>query len=132
MLKTTKIFHAFIKYITKSCFCGELLTTDPFGEPLEKPMPLAVKMEDLLHEARRQRQHQIDWLRRSSSCRELVPAQEVAADDAIEGQAADADVEMAGEMAACADAETEAPPLAANADADQRAPSEAAVLATMP
>ena len=64
--------HAFINYITNSCFCGKLLTTDLFGEPLEKPMPLAVKMEDLLHAARRQRQHQIDWLRRSSSCRRRV------------------------------------------------------------
>ena len=47
--------HAFIDYISKSCFFGNLLMKNRFGETLEKPMPLAVKMEQLLEEALQQR-----------------------------------------------------------------------------
>ena len=42
------------------------------GEHLAKPMPLAEKMEELLQQARRQRELQSDRLRRSSSSRRRV------------------------------------------------------------
>ena len=61
--------HAFVDYITKSCFFGSLVTMDFFGQPLEKPLPLAVKMEELLQAAWRQRQLQVDRLRRSTGRR---------------------------------------------------------------
>ena len=48
--------HEFIEYITRQCFYGSLCTKTFFGEKLEKPMPVAVKMEELLKAAQRQRQ----------------------------------------------------------------------------
>ena len=61
--------HAFVDYITKSCFFARLVTMDFFGQPLEKPLPLAVKMEELLQAAWRQRQLHVDRLRRSTGRR---------------------------------------------------------------
>ena len=48
--------NGFIEYITKSCFFDNILTVDVYGERLEKPIPLAVKMERLLETANRQRE----------------------------------------------------------------------------
>ena len=56
---------AFVDYITKSCFFGQLLTKDFFGQTLEKTLPLAIKMERLLQEAQRQRQLHFDTLQES-------------------------------------------------------------------
>ena len=53
------------------------------GERLSKPMPLAVKMEELLQEAQRQRELHIDRLTRSSRSRRLVNAQMVMDDDDV-------------------------------------------------
>ena len=54
--------HAFIDYITRTCFYGDLCTKTFFGEKLEKPMPIAVKMEQLLKAAQRQRQRFLGWI----------------------------------------------------------------------
>jgi hypothetical protein len=40
-----------IDYIEKVCFKGDLLHMNAFGEPVETPVPLAVKMEELLRAA---------------------------------------------------------------------------------
>ena len=72
---------AFVNFLTNSCFCGKLLTINDLGEPLTKPMPLAVKMEDLLKEAQRQRDRYINRLTRSSRSTRLVNAQMVLSDD---------------------------------------------------
>ena len=47
---------AFTDYITECCFFGNLLTLNPFGQVVDKPVPLAVKMEELLEAAQRQRE----------------------------------------------------------------------------
>ena len=47
--------QAFVKYIQDCCFHGELLYKDIYGQPLEKPVPLSVKMEEMLRTAQRQR-----------------------------------------------------------------------------
>ena len=56
--------HPFIDYITQCCFFGSLLTMDPFGQPIDKPVPLAVKMEELLRTAQRQRELHLERLKR--------------------------------------------------------------------
>ena len=37
---------------------------DPFGQPIDKPVPLAVKMEELLRTAQRQRELHLERLKR--------------------------------------------------------------------
>ena len=54
----------FMKYITETCFFGSLLTLDVYGEDIDTPVPLSVKMEELLRAARRQRELHIQRLRR--------------------------------------------------------------------
>ena len=54
----------FIKYITEICFFGTLLTLDVHGEPIDTPVPLSVKMEELLRAAENQRELQVQRLRR--------------------------------------------------------------------
>ena len=59
--------NGFIEYITKSCFFDNILIVDVYGERLEKPIPLAVKMERLLETAKRQRELHIRSSRRSAN-----------------------------------------------------------------
>ena len=44
-----------IDYIEKACFKGKLLHMNEFGEPIGKPVPSAIKMEELLRTALEQR-----------------------------------------------------------------------------
>ena len=65
-VKQHRYGHAFVDYLTKSCFYGDLLTMDYFGNILERAIPLAVKMERLLQLTQHQRELHIDRLRRAS------------------------------------------------------------------
>ena len=60
--------HAFIDYITECCFFSKLLMMDAFGQPIDKPVPLAVKMEELLRAARRQRELHLEKLKCRQQC----------------------------------------------------------------
>ena len=74
--------HAFIDYISKSCFFGNLLMKNRYGKRLEKPMPLAVKMEELLAQALRQRQLHLHRLKLASGRRTHVdPLMRIEDDD---------------------------------------------------
>ena len=64
-VKQHRCGHAFVDYLTKSCFYGDFLTVDYFGNILEKAIPLAVKMERLLQLTQHQRELHIDRLRRA-------------------------------------------------------------------
>ena len=64
-VKQHRCGHAFVDYLTKSCFYGDFLTIDYFGDILEKAIPLAVKMERLLELTQHQRELHIDRLRRA-------------------------------------------------------------------
>jgi len=46
----------FMKYITETCFFGSLLTLDVYGEDIDTPVPLSVKMEELFRAAENQRE----------------------------------------------------------------------------
>ena len=50
-----RAFEPFIQYITDCCFNGNLLSRNERGESMETPMPLPVKMENLLRACRTQR-----------------------------------------------------------------------------
>jgi len=54
----------FMKYITDTCFFGALLTMDVYGEHIDTPVQLSVKMEELLRAAQKQRELQVQRLRR--------------------------------------------------------------------
>ena len=54
----------FMKYITETCFFGSLLTLDVYGERIDTPVPLSVKMEELFRAAENQRELQVQRLRR--------------------------------------------------------------------
>ena len=54
----------FMKYITETCFFGSLLTLDVYGEDIDTPVPLSVKMEELFRAAENQRELQVQRLRR--------------------------------------------------------------------
>ena len=41
----------FMKYMTEICFFGSLLTLDVYGEDIDTPVPLSVKMEELFRGA---------------------------------------------------------------------------------
>ena len=56
--------EAFLDYITDCCFYGKLLTMDEYGDPIETPLPLSVKMEELLRAAQGQREQHQKRLRR--------------------------------------------------------------------
>ena len=64
-VKQHRCGHAFVDYLTKSCFYGDFLTVDYFGNILEKAIPLAVKMERLLGLTQHQRELHIDRLKRA-------------------------------------------------------------------
>ena len=53
-----------LAYISEKCFRGELLTKNFFGETLERPMRLSVKMEELLDVCQARRQLHVDYLRK--------------------------------------------------------------------
>jgi len=55
--------EAFMNYVTDCCFYGKLLTMDVYGDPIETPVPLSVKMETLLRAAQRQREQHQERLR---------------------------------------------------------------------
>ena len=55
--------EAFMKYVRDCCFGGDLLWKDCDGKLLEKPVPLAVKMEEMLRAAQEQRELQLKRLR---------------------------------------------------------------------
>ena len=55
--------EAFINYVSECCFYGKLLSIDVYGDPVETPVPLSVKMESLLRAAQRQRIQQQERLR---------------------------------------------------------------------
>ena len=59
--------NGFSDYITKSYFFDNIPTVDVYGERLEKPIPLAVKMERLVETAKRQRELHIRSSRRSAN-----------------------------------------------------------------
>ena len=48
--------EAFLDYITDCCFYGQLLTMDEYGDSIETPVPVSVKMEELLRAAQGQRE----------------------------------------------------------------------------
>jgi hypothetical protein len=54
----------FKKYITETCLFGSLLTLDVYGEDIDTPVPLSVKMEELFRAAENQRELQVQRLRR--------------------------------------------------------------------
>ena len=54
----------FMKYIAEICFFGTLLTLDVYGEDIDTPVPLSVKMEELLRAAENQRELHVQRLRR--------------------------------------------------------------------
>ena len=56
--------EAFMEYITQCCFFGKLLTLDVYGEPVDTPVPLSVKMEELLRAAKKRRELHMERLRR--------------------------------------------------------------------
>ena len=53
-----------LAYISEKCFRGELLTKTFFGETLERPMKLSVKMEELLDVCQARRELHVDYLRK--------------------------------------------------------------------
>ena len=53
-----------LAYISEKCFRGELLTKNFFGETLERPMRLSVKMEELLDVCQARRELHVDYLRK--------------------------------------------------------------------
>ena len=74
--------QGFIDYITDCCFFGKLLTMDVYGDPIETPVPLSVKMETLLQAARRQREKQQQRLKRRGVQYAYVPLEEMHMDPA--------------------------------------------------
>ena len=56
--------EAFMCFMTQCCFCDELLLKDPFGNDLDRPVPISWKMEQLLGTCRKQRQLQLERIGR--------------------------------------------------------------------
>ena len=54
---------AFVEYVTDVCFRGDLLSMDKYGEPIKTPVPLSVKMEELLEVASHRRELHMKRLR---------------------------------------------------------------------
>ena len=63
--------ESFIDYITTCCFFGKFHTLDMYGKPCETPVPLSVKMEELLRVAQKQRDLHLERLRRRGDQRSL-------------------------------------------------------------
>ena len=67
----------FIEYLTQCCFFDQLLTMDSFGQLLERPLPLAVKMEELLRTARRERERILQKLQQPSSSNVRIESEDM-------------------------------------------------------
>jgi len=52
----------FMNYMESCCFFGNLLSLDRYGEPIDIPVPLSIKMEELLRAAQEQRDLQLQRL----------------------------------------------------------------------
>ena len=68
---------AFLEYISACCFQNKLLLMDPFGNPVPTPVPLSVKMETLLQTAQKQRQLQLNRLKRRGVAHGFEPIHEM-------------------------------------------------------
>jgi hypothetical protein len=76
--------EAFINYITECCFYEKLLIMDVYGESIETPVPLSVKMESLLRAAQRQREEHQKRLRRRGVPYAFGPVEEMHMDPDVD------------------------------------------------
>ena len=72
------------EFIEAECFRGTLCYRTPYGDWLDKPVPLAVKMESLLEKAAEKRRHVLNKLRRSAVQPVVNTTYEIAEHDMVD------------------------------------------------